>query len=128
MNLLAGLFFGLAVGGVMRAPGAEFVTAASAINLAVMAALWLGIALAPGQSRSTAVQEMIVATVTFVMTALVFQHSFNWLYAGFATQAAWSAAHIANRYGAISRPWYPGFAAMANLGFIAALYGIRTYT
>lgn len=127
MNLLAGLFFGLVVGGIMRAPGEAYVVAASAINLAVMTALWLGIALAPGQERRALNLEIGIAGVTFVVTALVFQHSALWLYGGFALQAGWSALHIGNRMGAVSLPWYPGFAAMANLGFIAAIYAIWTF-
>ena len=125
MNLVLGLLFGLFVGGIMRAPGEEFVLAATAINLAVMASLWLGMALAAGQDRDKLLLETAIAAVTFVITALVFQHSPLWLYIGFALQAAWSAAHIGNRVGANSLPWFPGFAAMANLGFIAAYYLIQ---
>ncbi|MEM9278398.1 MAG: hypothetical protein AAGA76_07475 [Pseudomonadota bacterium] len=127
MNLIMGLLFGLAVGGIMRAPGAEFVTAANAVNLSVMAALWLGISFAPQQPRKAIIVETCTATATFVIAALVFQHSALWLYAGFAFQAFWSAAHIGNRIGVSSQTWYPGFAAMVNLGFIAALYAVRTF-
>ncbi|MEO0329863.1 MAG: hypothetical protein AAF217_14860 [Pseudomonadota bacterium] len=122
MNLLFGLLFGLSVGGAMRLPGAEFIIAANAINLSVMAAIWLGIAIGVGQSRSHLIQETAAATLTFVIAALVFQSSPLWLYVGFFGQTIWSALHIGNRYGARAIAWYPGFAAMANLGFIAALY------
>ncbi len=128
MNLILGLVFGLLVGALMRAPGAEFVASANAVNLTVMASLWFGIALAPGQTRSAMMMETLVAFVTFVLIALVFQHSPLWLYAGFALQAGWSALHIGDRAGVKSQNWYPGFAAMVNLGFIAALYAVRTFT
>lgn len=121
MNLVAGLIFGLFVGGIMRAPGAEFVVAANAINLSVMAALWLGICFAPDQRREHMFVETAAATATFVVAALVFQHSSNWLYVGFAFQAIWSALHIGGRLGVPAQTWFPGFAAMANLGFTAAL-------
>ncbi|MEM7290341.1 MAG: hypothetical protein AAF412_08260 [Pseudomonadota bacterium] len=127
MNLFLGLIFGFAVGGIMRAPGAEFVVAASAINLSVMAALWLGLSFAPVNSRSVVLFETAGAVVTFIMAALVFQHSSLWLYAGFGFQAVWSALHIGNRRGVASQGWFPGFAAMVNLGFIAALYLVWTF-
>lgn len=127
MNLVYGLIFGILVGGIMRAPGAEFVVAANAINLAVMAALWLGVTFAPGQIKRNTLIESVAAMVTFIMVALVFQHSQNWLYAGFAFQVMWSAVHIGGRIGVPSQAWFPGFAAMANLGFIAALYAVWTF-
>ncbi|MDJ0612272.1 MAG: hypothetical protein QNJ29_01245 [Rhizobiaceae bacterium] len=122
MNLVAGLIFGVVVGGIMRAPGAEFVVAANAVNLSVMAALWLGISLAPGQKRQQMLLETVAAALTFVMAALVFQHSPFWLYAGFAFQAFWSLLHIGGRFGIPAQEWAPGFLAMVNLGFIAAYY------
>ncbi len=128
MNLVVGLIFGLIVGGIMRAPGAEFVTAANAINVSVMAALWLGISFAPGQQKDHIFIETGAAMVTFVLAALVFQHSPNWLYAGFAFQAAWSAVHIGGRFAVPSRAWFPGFMSMVNLGFIAALYFVWNFT
>jgi hypothetical protein len=124
MNLIIGLIFGIGVGALMRAPGAEFVVAANAINVSVMAALWLGMSLSSGQSRQIILFETLGAVITFVMAALVFQHSASWLYAGFAFQAIWSGLHIGGRYGVRSLEWYPGFSAMANLGFIAALYWV----
>ena len=128
MNLIAGLIFGLFVGALMRAPGAEFVLAANAVNVSVMAALWLGNSFAPAQLTRDMWLETGAALVTFVMVALVFQYSPLWLYAAFAFQAGWSASHIGHRLGAISQNWFAGFAAMANLGFIAALYWVWNYT
>ena len=127
MNLAIGLIFGFLVGVLMRTPGPEYVVAANAINLSVMASLWLGISFAVGQPRSAMIFETLGASVTFVMVALVFQHTDLWLYAGFIFQSFWSALHIGDRYGVPSQRWFPGFSAMANLGFIAAFYIVRNF-
>ena len=122
MNLIIGLGFGVLVGSLMRAPGAQYLVAANAVNLSVMASLWLGISLAPNQERRVTSTETAGAFASFIMVALVFQHHPNWLYIGFAFQTAWCAAHIGGRFGVRAQSWFPGFAAMANLGFIAAFY------
>ncbi|MEM1318404.1 MAG: hypothetical protein AAGF29_09070, partial [Pseudomonadota bacterium] len=62
MGMLAngwyGLTFGILVGLLMRAPGPDAVAPAFAINLCVMAALWLGIAIANPTSRARAYADI----------------------------------------------------------------------
>ena len=125
---LVGFIFGLVVGVIMRLPGAEFVVAAHAINLSVMASLWLGAALAPDQDFRAGVQETIVAIITYVLVALVFQHSPLWLYIGYLLQTVWSALHINNRHGVLTREWFPTFAMTVNVGFVISLYLLRQLT
>jgi len=120
--MIFGLVFGLVVGFIMVLPGAEFVVSAYAVNLSVMAALWLGAALAQGQDQYKGVQEVLVATVTFIIAGAVFQSSPNWLYAGFGLQAIWSFVHHDGRRGIAVISWYPVFSAMVNVGFIISFF------
>ncbi|MEL6967330.1 MAG: hypothetical protein AAGM04_08125 [Pseudomonadota bacterium] len=129
--VLYGLAFGVGVGGIMRLPGMDAVVPAFAINLCVMTALWLGIAIANSDRRPVTLAECGVGLLTFVLAAAALRTTPTLLYAGFALQALWSLAHLNQtsqyRFFAVRAPaWFSPFAAAANVGFglvLSALVG-----
>ncbi|MEM9678074.1 MAG: hypothetical protein AAF890_08455 [Pseudomonadota bacterium] len=116
-----GLVFGLVVGGIMRLPGMDAVVPAFGVNLSVMAALWLGIAIGAAPPRKVALVEVLVGVFTFVLVAAAMRTSPAWLYVGFGIQVVWSLAHNRTALAAPSPRWFVPFSAAANLGFFIAL-------
>lgn len=112
-----GLLFGIVVGAIMRLPAADAVVPASAINLCVMAVLWLGIAIGDPQAKSRAYADIAAASLTFVIAAAALRTYEELLAAGFFFQVWWSLQHKASGYGVVGPSWFVPFAAMANLGF-----------
>ncbi|EFL90684.1 hypothetical protein [Ahrensia sp. R2A130] len=121
-----GLSFGLLIGLLMRAPGADAVEPAFAINLCVMAALWLGIAIGNPTSKSRAYADIAAATATFVLAAVALRTEPMLMIAGFLFQTWWSLEHRSARWGVIGPVWFLIFASMANLGFAIALLALLT--
>lgn len=121
-----GLSFGVLVGLLMRAPGADAVVPAFAINLCVMAALWLGIAIGNPTSKSRAYADIAAATGTFVLAAAALRTEPMLMVAGFLFQTWWSLEHRSARWGVIGPVWFLIFASMANLGFAVALLALLT--
>jgi len=127
-HIFMGIVFGVCVGAIMRLPGPEYLTAAFAINLAVMAALWLGAVVAPPTAKGALVPETVAALATFVIVALMFQSSPAWGYLGFIFQAGWSFVHRSDAFGVTVQRWYPAFAMGVNLTLLVMFFLLRTYT
>lgn len=121
-----GLTFGVLVGMLMRAPGADAVVPAFAINLCVMAALWLGIAIGAPFDKRRAYADIAAATVTFVLAAVALRTEPMLMIAGFLFQTWWSLQHRSARWGVVGPVWFLIFASMANLGFAVSLLVLMT--
>jgi len=116
-NLWYGTGFGCVVGIIMRLPGQDAVVPAFAINLCVMAALWLGIAIADPQEKRRAYGDIGVAVITFVLAAIALRTNPAVLLLGFALQVWWCFQHRSAGWGVIGPIWFMFFAAGANLAF-----------
>lgn len=128
LSQIGGLAFGLAIGGIMRLPGADAVDAAMAINLCVMTSIWLGIAIANVDSRQQTLYALGVSTLTFVIAATALRTNYVWLYSGFLLQAFWSVDHARKSPRTVLAPmWYALFSAWANIGFAISLYLITSF-
>lgn len=117
LNAWYGMSFGVAVGILMRMPGPDAVVPAFAINLCVMAALWLGIAIGDPQEKKRAYADIFAATLTFVLAAVALRTLPEILVIGFVFQTWWSLQHRSDGFGVIGPVWFLLFASMANLAF-----------
>ncbi|MEM8749623.1 MAG: hypothetical protein AAGF28_04935 [Pseudomonadota bacterium] len=122
-----GLLFGLLIGGIMRLPGPEAVEPAFAINLCVMAAIWLGASFGSEHALSAMKVETVVATLTFVVAAIAMRVNAHILLIGFALQAVWCFRHASAGQSLKIKRWFPPFAAFANIGFVASYSLIVTF-
>lgn len=122
LNAWYGMSFGVALGVLMRMPGADAVVPAFAINLSVMAALWLGIAIGRPDDKKRAYADIVVAVITFVLTAVALRTYPEVLIAGFLLQAWWSLQHRSDGLGVIGPVWFLLFASMANFAFAAVFF------
>lgn len=117
LNAWYGMSFGVAVGILMRMPGVDAVVPAFAINLCVMAALWLGIAIGDPQEKKRAYSDIFAAALTFVLAAIALRTYSEILAVGFLFQVWWSLQHRSDGLGVIGPVWFLLFASMANLSF-----------
>jgi len=118
---VSGLVAGVFAGAIMAAPRPDVFMIGNAINLAVLASLWLGTVLA-GRTGSTALRQEVAAwAATLLLVALVFQLDARLLIAGFALQAIWAFLHHGGRYGSKVASWYPVFAGVFCIGNLAAV-------
>lgn len=122
VNAWYGMSFGIAVGIVMRLPGPEAVIPAFAINLCVMAALWLGIAIGDPSDKKRAYADIFAALGTFVLAAAALRTHAELLTLGFVFQFWWSLQHRSDGRGVIGPVWFLLFASMANLSFAAVFF------
>lgn len=122
LNAWYGMSFGIVVGVLMRMPGADAVVPAFAINLSVMAALWLGIAIGAPFEKSRAYADIAAATATFVLTAIALRTYPELMIAGFVFQGWWSLQHRSDGFGVIGPVWFLLFASMANFAFAGVLF------
>lgn len=117
LNAWYGMSFGVAVGILMRMPGPDAVVPAFAINLCVMAALWLGIAIGDPQEKKRAYADIFAATATFILAAIALRTYPEILALGFLFQTWWSLQHRSDGLGVVGPIWFLLFASMANLSF-----------
>lgn len=117
LNAWYGMSFGVAVGILMRLPGVDAVVPAFAINLCVMAALWLGIAIGDPQNKKRAYADIFAAFLSFVLAAIALRTYPEILAIGFVFQFWWSLQHRSDGLGVIGPIWFLLFASMANLSF-----------
>lgn len=117
LNAWYGMSFGVAIGILMRMPGPDAIVPAFAINLCVMAALWLGIAIGDPQEKKRAYADIFAAVATFVLAAIALRTYPEILAIGFAFQAWWSLQHRSDGFGVIGPIWFLLFASMANASF-----------
>lgn len=122
LNAWYGMSFGVALGVLMRVPGADAVVPAFAINLCVMAALWLGIAIGNPDDKKRAYADIAAAVFTFVIAAASLRTYPELLILGFVFQSWWSLQHRSDRFGVIGPVWFLLFASMANVSFAAVFY------
>ncbi len=121
MNYVFGFLFGLASACAVWVYAGASILTANAICLTVIGTIWLGISIAPDQSTRCQLQELAIAIINLGIVILAFFHSPFWIYAGFLIQGIWSIAHIGGSAGARAQGLYPGFAVMANLGYLVTL-------
>lgn len=124
LNAWYGMSFGIAVGILMRLPGPDAVVPAFAINLCVMAALWLGIAIGNSADKNRAYADIAAATATFVLAAAALRTVPELMILGFLFQGWWSLQHRSDGFGVIGPVWFLLFASMANFAFAAVFFGL----
>lgn len=117
LNAWYGMSFGVAIGILMRMPGSDAVVPAFAINLCVMAALWLGIAIGNPSDKKRAYADIFAAVFTFVIAAVALRTYPEILSLGFLFQFWWSLQHRSDGRGVIGPVWFLLFASMANASF-----------
>lgn len=118
--LFGGLLFGVVVGFLMYLPTPEVVINGGAVNLTVMATLWLGALLAVETSKTNAIWEILVAALSYIFVAAAMQGFHYFLILGFMVQGHWSLMHVNDQRGVRVHSWFPILALGVNVGLAIA--------